>query len=291
MSRKVSFLLTVALLIVGVLGIASANADYAGNDFVISAAELNAVLGDANVRILDAQSQGDYASGHIPGAIHWDVNTLVTDERFDFEFADVENAVAAFSAAGISQDDLVVIYWGNRSHATYTFWVLDYLGHENVKILNGGIAGWKEEGYPVETTANTYPPAEFVPNVQPQRYASLEWVQEHVDDTSYSFIDARSQRAFESSRLPVPNAHFVPAGDFYIPGTAYLKSPEEIEGLFIDAGVDLDNSLVAFCTRGLLASQIYWVLRVAGYEDVRNFEASMTGWIASDLPVASGRVQ
>lgn len=290
MSRRITFLLTVALLVASAFGVASAH-DYSGHDFIITAEELNAVLGNDNVRILDAQSRSAYLNGHIPGAIQWDVELLVTDERFNFEFADIENAVAVFSEAGISQDDLVVIYWGNRSYATYTFWVLDYLGHENVKILNGGIDGWIEEGYPVETTENTYAPTEFVPNVQPHRYASIEWVQEHLDDTSYSFIDARNQRSFESSRLPAQNAHFTPAGDFFVGNTAYLKSPEEIERIFIDAGVDLNNSLVAFCTRGLLASQVYWVLRVSGYEDVRNFEASMTGWIASGLPVASGRVQ
>lgn len=290
MSRKLTFLLTVALLVVSAFGVASAH-DYSGQDFIITAEELNAVLGDSNVRILDTQSRSAYLDGHVPGAIHWDVNVLVTDERFDFEFADVENAVAQFSAAGISQDDLVVIYWGNRSDATYTFWALDYLGHENVKILNGGIDGWKAEGYPVETKENTYAATEFVANVQPQLYASIEWVQEHLEDTSYSFIDARNQRSFESSRLPVPNAHVTPADSYFVNGSAYLKSPEEIESILIDAGVDLNNSLVAFCTRGRLASQIYWILRVAGYEDVRNFEASMTGWIASGLPVASGRVQ
>lgn len=290
MSRRIVQLLTVALLVVGAFGAASAH-DYTGNPFIITAAELNELLGSDNLRILDTQSLAGYQNGHIPGAIHWDVNVLVTDERFDFEFADVDNAVAHFSAAGISHDDLVVIYWGNRSDATYTFWVLDYLGHENVKILNGGIDGWIAEGYPVETTANTYAPTEFVPNVQPQRYASIEWVQEHLDDASYSFIDARNQRSFLTSRLPVVNAHVTPADEYFIDGTAYLKSPEEIEAILIDAGVDLNNSLVAFCTRGRLASQIYWILRVAGYDDVRNFEASMTGWIAAGLPVASGPVE
>lgn len=289
MSRRLTQLLTVLLLVISAFGVAAAH-DYSRNPFIITAAELNELLGSENLRILDTQSRAAYENGHIPGAIHWDVNVLITNDNFDFEFAGVENAVAQLSAAGIGNDDLVVIYWGNRSDATYTFWVLDYLGHENVKILNGGIDGWIAEGYPVETTVNTYAPAEFVPNVQEQRFASIEWVQEHLDDTSYSFIDARNQRSFLTSRLPAANAHVTPADEYFIDGTAYLKSPEEIEAILIDAGVDLNNSLVAFCTRGRLASQIYWVFRVAGFEDVRNFEASMTGWIAAGLPVASGPV-
>lgn len=289
MSRRIIPLLAVVLLLLGAFGVAAAH-DYSGYPFIITAAELNELLGSENLRILDTQSRDAYEKGHIPGAIHWDVNVLVTDENFDFEFAGIENAVAQFSAAGISNNDLVVIYWGNRSDATYTFWALDYLGHENVKILNGGIDGWIAEGYPVETTVNTYAPAEFVPNVQPQRYATIEWVQAHLDDTSYSFIDARNQRSFLTSRLPAVNAHVTPADDYFINGTAYLKSPDEIKAILIDAGVDLNNALVAFCTRGRLASQIYWVFRVLGFEDVRNFEASMTGWIAAGLPVASGPV-
>src|SRR5690606_19635959 len=135
---------------------------YAGNPYVITIPELQELLGREDVLVFSTQTRNAYLQGHIPGSAYFDVELLVTDERFDFEFADIPNAERVFSEAGITHDHLVVLYWGNDiSSATYTFWALKYLGHEKVKILDGGYRGWVDAGLPVETQETKYAPAQF----------------------------------------------------------------------------------------------------------------------------------
>lgn len=263
---------------------------YAGSRFVINADELNELLGDPNLRIFDTQHIDHYRAGHIPGANHLDVNRLIDVERFDFEFAGIDNAVEVFSDLGIGPEHTVVLYWGNRADATYTFWILDHLGHADVRVLNGGIDAWRAAGYEtVSGTSPRYPSATFVADVQEQRFASIEWVQEHLNDPDYVFGEARNLATFQRSRLPGTNVIHAPQAVFYTEELSLLVSPEEMARIIEESGLLQAPNIVTYCGRGRASSQLYWALRVAGIENIRNFEASMVGWTAHNLPIASGR--
>ncbi len=261
--------------------------EYAGSQYIISAEELSSLIGSENVRIYDFQRYDSYVNGHVPGAMHFDTTLLVTDEQFDYEFLGVENAVDLFSAAGISNDHTVILYWGHdRADATYAFWALHFLGHENVRILNGGIDAWKAAGYELASGDEVYPVATFTPNPYSERYATLDWVKENLQNENYHFVDARGRAAYESAHLPVKNDLHLPAGDAF-DSNGLLKAPDELSQVLTSAGLLPDQEIVAYCTRGRLASQLYWVLAVAGYENISNFEASMMGWNHAGLPVAT----
>lgn len=260
---------------------------YAGDQYIISAADLSTLLDSENVRIYDFQRYEDYANGHIPGAMHFDPTLLITEERFAYEFDGLENAVEMFSAAGIGNDSTVILYWGrDRADATYPFWVLTYLGHENVRILNGGIDAWKAAGYELKSGDEVYPAATFTPDIHPDRYATIEWVQANLQNDTYDFVDARGRSAYESAHLPALNDLHLPSGDAF-DANGLLKAPDDLNQVLTGAGLFKDRDIVAYCTRGRLASQLYWALLVSGYENVRNFEASMMGWNYAGLPVAS----
>src|SRR4029079_3688450 len=144
---------------------------------LISAQELLALVrsGAPNVRIVDVRwyldRPGDgvatYAAGHLPGAIHLDLDDDLADlagygapGRHPLPEPDVFEAELA--AAGIGDDDLVVAYddvggWG----AARLWWMLDVLGHERVAVLDGGIAAWTAAGGELTTEVRTLPPAEL----------------------------------------------------------------------------------------------------------------------------------
>lgn len=290
--RRTPLHVMLSLLIVAALSLAAAGAptpsdEYSGGSYIITPEELLQLLGDDNLRIYDFQALGDYLNGHIPGAMHFDTTLLVNDDNFDYEFAGIENAEIIFSAAGISMDDVVVLYWGNHSDATYVFWALDYLGHPDVRILNGGIEGWIEHGYELATGYEDYPVADFKANVNEHRYAALEYVQANLNNASVDFVDARPRAAYEQEHLPVLNDFNLPFSEVF-DEDGYLKAPEALNQVVVDTGLAFDREVVTYCTRGRLASQLYWALKVAGHQTVRNFEASMMGWNAAGLPVATG---
>jgi len=285
-TRRIVVTLVLALIVATGASYAQ-GLQYVGSQYIISAEELSSLLGDPNVRIYDFQRYEDYVNGHIPGAMHFDVTLLVTDENFDYEFLGAENAADLFGAAGISNDSTVILYWGHdRADATYPFWVLHYLGHENVRILNGGIDAWKSAGYELAKGDEVYPVAEFVPNPHPERYVTLDWVRANVQNENYYFVDARGRAAYEAGHLPVKNDILLTVGDLF-DANGLLLAQAELEGKFSSVGLSPDLNIVAYCTRGRLASQLYWALLVAGYDNVSNFEASMLGWSWAGLPVAT----
>lgn len=292
MSTKVRTLVTILTFSLALLFSQTVLAapEHPGAQYIISAEELNELRTANDVRIFDLQHSDHYSAKHIPGANHLDVNLLIDTERFDYEFGGIENAVKVFSEAGIGPDHTVVLYWGNRSDTTYTFWILDYLGHSDVRVLDGGIDAWETAGYELEQGSSpAYPATTFVADVHPDRYASIEWVKEHLQNEAFDFAEARGAAAFERARLPAKNIFHAPASAFFTGDNNVLTDPDSVRQIIAETGLSSDRNIVAYCGRGRAASQLYWVLKVAGYENVRNFEASMTGWTANRLPIVSGR--
>ncbi len=125
---------------------------------LITAAELQRKLGSANLCVIDVRPAEDYARGHIPGAAHFDL--------FGLSLVDTSDApLKAFmfmihhvlELRGVSETKEVVFYEGNSGmRAARGVWFLEYYGHANVKMLDGGFQAWQAAGAPV-TTEGTVP--------------------------------------------------------------------------------------------------------------------------------------
>ncbi|MFG2006563.1 sulfurtransferase [Spirillospora sp. NPDC048911] len=230
-----------------------------------------------------------YDKGHIRGAVKIDWKTELQDPvRRDF--VDKTGFEQLLSAKGIANDDLVILYGGNNNwFAAYAYWYFKLYGHEKVQLLDGGRKKWELDSRELVTDVPTRPATDY--KAKDQDLTIRAFRDEVVDAIgTQNLIDVRSPDEFSGkllapAHLPqeqaqraghVPTARSIPwskaAND---DGT--FKSDEELRELYTAAGVDLNNSTIAYCRIGERSSHTWFALReLLGLEDVKNYDGSWT---------------
>jgi thiosulfate/3-mercaptopyruvate sulfurtransferase len=264
---------------------------------LVDAAWLNGHLNDAKVVIVHAaQRADDYEKGHIPGARLLVWNEYVKDgENIHSELPDVAVLKAAFENAGISDNSTVVIY-GEPMVAGRAFMTLEYLGHQDVRVLNGGLKAWKAAGLPTETTPGKARPGKLTTKVR-SFVVDADYVNANRTKANVVLLDVRPVNEFTGS----DGGHGMHAKSGHIPGaqnvyfTRFLVSREnptllpepELRALFERAGATEGKTVVVYCMIGMRASVAYFVARYLGY-DTKFYDGSWADWSTRDLPVEKG---
>jgi len=149
---------------------------------ILSAAELNKNLDNPDWAIMDCRFDFDepelgyqeYLAGHIPGSLYIDLERDLSSEIIPGKtgrhpLPDRKILASRFSSWGIDSSIKVVIYDSkNGGLAARMWWLLRWLGHENVAVLDGGWPAWDIEKYPVETGESTRESRKFIPIEHPQ---------------------------------------------------------------------------------------------------------------------------
>lgn len=271
---------------------------YANASLLVSGQEVADHLGEAGIRILDARPPERYAAGHIPGAVSLPIAEITrTLNGVPGMLAPIEEIEQALGRRGISRDCYVVIYddfGGNQ--ATRLFWVLDYLGHPRVSVLQGGFMLWQQEGRPTSENMPKLASVRYQGEPHPDRLADRTWVRAHLKDPSIILVDARSPGEFDGK---VPGRQIRRPG--HIPGAVNVdwvrnlttaeprqfRAGAELARLYGVSGAPPDKEIVVYCRTGMRASHTYFVLRLLGYPRVRLYDGSYVEWSAdATLPVA-----
>ena len=119
-------------------------------------------LDDPSIRIVEVdENPALYAEAHIPGAIGFDWKKDLQDQ-VKRDFLGPQDFGALFGSRGISNDHTIVLY-GDRNNwfAAYTYWYLNYYGHDKVKLVNGPREKWIAEGRPTTSDVPAHEPATF----------------------------------------------------------------------------------------------------------------------------------
>lgn len=164
--------------------------------------------------------------------------------------------------SGISQNDSVVIYGeclpcgGGPSVATYIYWMMKGLGHENVKLLDGTAADWAASGKNTTTNAEILPARVYVP----QNSSNYTATYEMVKGGQVQVVDARTIEEFGQGSIP---------GSISIPYESVLdadriKSEDKLNRVFMM--LDKDKPVVVFTNTGMKASVVWFSLKMMGYD-------------------------
>lgn len=224
----------------------------------------------------------------IPGAAFLDYHAIETSTALPVEIPPVAELVKTLRGIGLSNTSRVVLYGPKPAHlAARVFVTLEYLGHERVSVMDGGVEAWIEEGRPVVTQPATPKPGLFEPHVNSAVVVDARWVKAHLGDPKVALVDARPRAEYESPGH-IPGARSLYFGELLRPDELRLKTVAEARALFEKAGAGPDKLVVSYCQVGMRASYDYLVARQLGY-DVRLYDGSWADWGAhADLPKEVG---
>lgn len=274
-------------------------AGYPNGRLLIDTQEVADHLGDPHVRLVDLRAKGpdgykEYLEGHIPGAVYinWQDLDDVAINRKGLPM-DQAKAEELFGKHGIDTKTRVIAYDDSGGlWAARLFFVLEFFGHDNVAVLNGGFKKWQQEGRPLSTQPPAVTTKKFVARPNPKLLVTAEWVKDNLHNPDICLVDARSPQEYQGERThptkeqdpDIKRAGRIP-GAVSIAWTETInredhtfKSAEELQRMFDKAGATKDREIVVYCRTGVRAAHDYYVARLLGYERIRNYDGSWVDW-------------
>jgi thiosulfate/3-mercaptopyruvate sulfurtransferase len=243
-AKYVGLLLAIPLLACGT-GYARHDA-YPRPGLLVEPAELARAEAAKSFLILDARERPKYDVGHVPNA-RW-LDAAVWAKAFG-KGQDAKGWGERIGALGMGPDSKVVVYDDDRTRtAARVWWILRYWGVNDVRLLNGGWAGWKAGDYPTENTEPAAAPRSFEARARPERLATKEQLLASLKQGSLQIVDARSEQEHcGAQKLNNKRAGAIPGAkqlewiDLIHKETDRFKSPAEMRKLFDQAGIALDR--------------------------------------------------
>jgi len=237
----------------------------------------------------------DYLAGHVPGAAFVDLDKALAGPPGAggrHPLPDPEGFARAMRRAGVRGAAPVVVYDAATSMAAArAWWLLRYHGHHDVRVLDGGLAGWISAGYSVESGPTPVEPGDFMgaPGGMPLLDAAgaAELARRGL------LLDARAAERFRGEHDPIdapaghiPGAVNHPAAGNLAPDGRFL-SVQELRRAFEQAGVRPGLALGAYCGSGVVAAHEVLALELAGFSAAL-YVGSWSEWITDPArPVAT----
>ena len=266
--------------------------DYARPELLVEPGWLADHANDPNVRIVDCATVEAYRRAHIPGAVQLPVHFYIKDEdpdgsdhgTFVMKLPGFETLMGDL---GITNGTTVITYDDNNALvASRLWWVLNFYGHTNVKVLNGGWHRWLHENRPVTFHATRPPKTAFQARPVEDVYASSEDLLLAYNDSDCQVLDARSDGEWQGTNNRgnkraghVPNAKHLEWTRFVEPSdTRRFLPADEIEELLRGAGISRTKPTITYCQGGIRAAHAAFVMTLLGYDNVRVYDGSMRDW-------------
>jgi thiosulfate/3-mercaptopyruvate sulfurtransferase len=250
---------------------------------------------DANVRVVDMRMNG-FAGGHVAGAVYISP-VAIRDANSPPTFLPTQAAFEALmSRLGISNATRVVVYDERGGiYAARLWWILNYFGHTNVALMNGGWIKWTAEHRPSATDTPTPAGAHFSARPQLKWLATAADVVGAIDKPGVKIIDARTTAEIEGKELRnIKRGGFVPSSvpvyweDLLDPQTKTFRPADELKKIYEDRGITPSQEVIAYCQVGMRASVDLFALHLIGYDKLRNYYGAWEEWgNRDDLPIAT----
>jgi thiosulfate/3-mercaptopyruvate sulfurtransferase len=268
----------------------------ADSEYLASTDWITTNLDNPDIRIVevgDLKNLDAYASGHIPGAIHWPWQETLWHPTMR-EFVTPRDFAELMQKSGIQHDTTIVLYSNSIQFASYAFWVCTMRGHVNMKIFNGKRDRWIDAGRPITRE---------VPQIESVNYPiratdescriGRDGVLSGLDNPERLLLDMRTPEEYKGERVS-PKWFEVDHGAVrkgHIPGAKHLfytkllnedesfKPISKLEKRFQELGALPDKELVFYCRLSHRGSMAWFVAKyLLGYPRAKVYDGSWTEW-------------
>lgn len=278
------------------LMLALAAAAYVHPEQLVDTEWVAAHTSDPSIRIVDMRQNG-YAEGHVPGAVYLSP-VAIRDAKAPPTFLPSPAAFEAMMAQLGIGDGTRVIAYDERGgiYAARLWWILNYFGHTNVALMNGGWTKWAAEHRPAtaDAPAKSTASARFTARPHPGMVATADDVVKAINKPGIRIVDARTTNEIEGRDLRgIRRGGFIESSvpvyweDLLDPQTKTFRSADEIRQIYEARGVLPSQQVIAYCQVGMRASVDLFALHLIGYSNLRNYYGAWEEWgNRDDLPIS-----
>jgi len=236
------------------------------------------------------QYDQDYNNNHIPGALYMSVGDVMNSLGNGSKAPDTAIFESIMSKFGISSDSHVVLYGNNAANALVTtaYWLMNYVGHDKVSILDGGLAKWKNEKRETTGQVKTVSPSKYKASPDASMFVNADQVQKAIGNPKTVIVDVRSAEEYKGQKSmgPAPKimGHIKGAVNLDYEKTnlnadGTFKSVNDMKSAYEAQGVKKDKEIIVYCDGGVRASNTVFVLKsLLGYTNVKNYVGSWGEW-------------
>jgi len=238
----------------------------------------------------------DGKAGHVPGAVNVSP-VAIRDAKAPPTFLPTSAAFEEMMAKlGIGNATRVVVYDERGGiYAARLWWILNYYGHTNVALMNGGWIKWTAEQRPVTKDVAAPAAATFTARAQPKWIATASDVVGAINKPGVKIVDARTQAAIDGKDLRnIKRGGFIPSStpvyweDLLDAQSKTFKPADELKKIYEDRGIVPSQEVIAYCQVGMRASVDLFALHLIGYDKLRNYYGAWEEWgNRDDLPLAT----
>ena len=259
---------------------------------VISAVELAKIQKDKNVIAVSTRTLADYKKVHITGAVHVDHKSLYNDGPVKNMLKSPSEIAKILGDKGISETKTIVLYDdGTGKYAGRLYWILDYMGAKDVRILDGHMQGWRAARKPVTRNPTTVKAATFTPSVNSSKIATMSQVEKASGSSSAVIVDCRSAGEYAGTAETTLRKGHIPGSvnvEFknVMDAQGKMKSADALNKMFTSAGITKDKEVIVYCESSVRAGIMYMALTaICKYPKVKCFDGAYLEWSASSNKV------
>jgi thiosulfate/3-mercaptopyruvate sulfurtransferase len=274
---------------------------------LVSTEWLAAHLTVPDVKVVDAtwylptmqrDAKSEYAQSHIPGAVYFDIDDIAdAGSPLPHMLPDPVKFSSRVRKLGLGDGTRIIVYDNNRySASARAWWMFRVFGHEEVAVLDGGLAKWRAEGRPLDDRTVRPREAHFTARLNSLLVRDLEQIRANLVARREQVLDVRSAARFAGTE-PEPRAGLRPG---HIPASANLPytdlisadgtllSAADLRRRFSASGVDVEKPIVTSCGSGVTACTAALALDQIGAPAVAVYDGSWTEWGGrGDTPIGT----
>lgn len=253
-----------------------------------------------------SEEESGYLKGHVPGAIH--VNSDSFDDEDNVYLLEKDSVLFELAKSqGINVNSTVIVT-GDPIFACRYATILKYLGVEEVYVMSGGVSGWTDAGFDMETKSNKSVAISDFGATSPKNTDLIDTVAEvksKLSDSNFMLVDNRTIEEYrgetsgysyfdKAGRIEGAVFGYAGVGNsssmlYYRNLDTTMRNGYEIEAMWKKAGVDTSKHLSFYCGGGYRAAEILWDSMVLGYDNVSLFADGWCGWALAGEKSVTGK--